>query len=130
MLAFLVVKMGGDTILEMDVIKAVGPITLAKLLATIDTQPGHDAPDQIIYVEDKEDPISADTGCFVISVPADPSLTLDDIIGIGNLLALCDMDEARDIVDVARIEKPGATPEDLVNAFNYYLDNDAYLTFE
>lgn len=56
----------------------------------------------------------------------------EDVTEIGReyeLEAVYDISDAQHVIDVALKDKPDASKHDLIEALNYYMDNDAFIDF-
>jgi hypothetical protein len=105
----------------------IGPIALGALLMDLQSKVPEDINRFIIYMDDNSEPILSSSMCYVVGFPPDSSITLEDLQYYGGKLAICDLNMARCVVDVARDNNPTSSQDELVDALNYYLDNDAYL---
>ena len=108
--------------------------TLNRVLTIIDDL--EDSEEQLdtyfaLYLPSNLNRYTPETMCAVILTSDENDESLDTaFVKQHNLANIIDLESTQSIVLHARMQRPDIDGDGLVKAFNYYLDNDAYLHFD
>jgi hypothetical protein len=105
----------------------IGPIALGDLLIDLPRKVPEDTSRFIIYMDVNSEPILSSSMCYVVGFPPDSPVTIDDLRYYMGKIAICDLNMACNVVEITLNNTPTSSQDELVDALNYYLDNDAYL---
>ena len=106
---------------------------LGRILEKIDTIVEPENAFGTLYVSEGEDESSLNevTFCAVLLITNEDAMEyVPEFAQKNNLQVLMDLWLAKDIVKQARSRKPDASTYDLVLAIKYYLNNDAYISYD
>ncbi len=104
--------------------------TVGEVLSQIDTIPEFGQCGYTLYVPEGALVLDEHMPCAVLLTTGnEPAGYVPPFARNHRLEAAVDVQLVREIVDHARMQKPVLTGADVVEALNYYLDNDAFFDF-
>jgi hypothetical protein len=85
----------------------------------------------LLYVSKDSDDFELDTPCAIVfsSNEDDDDFVPPEIQSLG-IVAVAILEDVKDAMQVAFRERPSATASELLRAIKYFLDNDAFISFE
>ncbi len=105
--------------------------TLGEVLNSIENIPEPEGGFYALYVVEDAKHLTENMTCAVIFESDDDEQSyISEFAKVNRLGAAADLWLVRDVIEAAKSKEPNLTVQDLVDALNYYLDNDAYIQFD
>lgn len=105
--------------------------TLGEVLTSLESIPEPEGGFYALYVAENTTQLTKDMTCTVIfESDEDEETYVSEFAKANHLATVVDLRLALHVMDVAKCDKSDLNVQDLVDALNYYLDNDAFIQFD